>query len=208
MYVALTCYARRCTVVANIFHVIDHINSPMKITGLSNVEVEITGTLLWSTDVEYWLANSMPMGYQNQSTAFIFGGDQIHIYGKGVGTFNGNGQVWYDRFADVSNKAGRPHQITFNGLTNSVIEGLNFLQPQMWTSTLIHSSKVLLQDIYVNSTNANGGPNLNTDGSNTIYASDITFARWVVIGGDDNIAFKASELPCPLLLCIIVPLEN
>lgn len=149
----------------------------MEITGLSNVEVDIQGTLLWSDDISYWLENSMPMGYQNQSTAFIFGGDQIHIHGSGVGTFNGNGQVWYDRFGSVSNYPRRPHQITFRGLTNSVIEGLNFLQPQMWTMTLIHSSKVLLQDIYVNSTNANGGDNLNTDGADTIYASDITFTR-------------------------------
>jgi galacturan 1,4-alpha-galacturonidase len=66
----------------------------------------------------------------------------------------------------------------------------------MWTMTLIHSSKVLLQDIYVNNTNFKDnsyGANLNTDGANTIYASDITFARWVVDNGDDNIAFKASK---------------
>jgi galacturan 1,4-alpha-galacturonidase len=66
----------------------------MEITGLSNVEIDIRGTLLWSTDISYWLANSLPMGYQSQSTAFILGGDKIHMYSSnGKGTLNGNGQV-------------------------------------------------------------------------------------------------------------------
>jgi galacturan 1,4-alpha-galacturonidase len=66
----------------------------------------------------------------------------------------------------------------------------------MWTMTLIYSSKVLMQDIYINNTNFNNndyGHNLNTDGADTIYASDITFVRFVIDNGDDNIAFKASE---------------
>jgi polygalacturonase len=175
----------------------DHIDSVMEITGLSNVEVDIRGTLLWSTDISYWLANSLPMGYQSQSTAFIFGGDRVHMYSSnGAGTFDGNGQVWYEAYGTISNYPRRPHQITFNGLTNSVVEGIKFVQSPMWTMTLIHSSKVLLQDLYINNTNFQNndyGHNLNTDGANTIYASDITFVRLVVDNGDDNIAFKASE---------------
>jgi galacturan 1,4-alpha-galacturonidase len=67
----------------------------MEITGLSNVEIDIRGTLLWSTDIPYWLENSLPMGYQNHSTAFIFGGDRVHMYSStGKGTFDGNGQIW------------------------------------------------------------------------------------------------------------------
>lgn len=169
----------------------------MEITGLSNVEIDIRGTLLWSTDISYWLANSLPMGYQSQSTAFIFGGDKVHMYSSnGKGTFNGNGQVWYERYGSISNYPRRPHQITFNGLTDSVIEGIKFVQSQMWTMTLIHSSKVLLQDIYVNNTNFKNnayGNNLNTDGFNSIYASDVTLTRWVVDNGDDNVAFKANS---------------
>lgn len=169
----------------------------MEITGLSNVEIDIRGTLLWSTGISYWLANSLPMGYQSQSTAFILGGDRIHMYSStGAGTFDGNGQVWYDAYGTISNYPRRPHQITFSGLTNSVVEGIKFVQSQMWTMTLIHSSKVLMQDIYINNTNFKNndyGHNLNTDGADTIYASDITFVRFVIDNGDDNIAFKASK---------------
>jgi len=137
----------------------------MNITGLSNVEVDLRGTLLWGTNISYWLNHSLPVGYQNQSSAFFFGGDNVYFHGNGYGTFDGNGQVWYDYIGSKSNYPRRPHQITFSGLTNSVIEGLRFVQSQMWTMTLIHSESVLLQDIYVNSTNVKGGADQNTDGA-------------------------------------------
>lgn len=43
-----------------------HVNSVMTTTGLHNVEVDIRGTLLWGTNISYWLNHSLPMGYQNQ----------------------------------------------------------------------------------------------------------------------------------------------
>ncbi|USW46759.1 Putative glycoside hydrolase, family 28, pectin lyase/virulence factor [Septoria linicola] len=173
-----------------------HIESVLTTTNLSNVEIDIRGTLLWDTDIEYWLANSLPMGYQNQSTAWYLGGDNIWLHGNGNGTFDGNGQVWYDFTNGASNYPRRPHQITLGGLTNSVIENLRFVQSQMWTMTLINSENVLLQDIYVNSTNLKGGDKfgpLNTDGADTIYSNNITFARWVVDCGDDSISQKANS---------------
>ena len=165
----------------------------MNITGLSNVEVDLQGTLLWSTDIFYWLNHSLPVGYQNQSSTFFFGGDQIYLHGNGYGTFDGNGQTWYDFVGGTSNYPRRPHAITFSGLTNSVIEGIRFVQSQMWTMTLIHSENVLLQDIYVNSTNLKGGPDQNTDGADTIYSNNITFVRWTVDNGDDSISCKANS---------------
>jgi len=72
------------------------------------------------------------MGYQNQSTAWVFGGDRIHFQGHGYGTFNGNGQVWYDFVNGKSNYPRRPHAITISKATDSVFEGLRFVQSQMW----------------------------------------------------------------------------
>jgi galacturan 1,4-alpha-galacturonidase len=68
----------------------------MNTTGLTNVDVEIHGTLLWDINIDYWLNNSLPIGFQNQSTAWIFGGENVHWNGFGYGTLDGNGQVWYD----------------------------------------------------------------------------------------------------------------
>jgi polygalacturonase len=89
----------------------------------------------WSTDIQYWLNHSMPVGYQNQSTAFLLGGNNVRIEGHGTGTLDGNGDYWYEwirKQPNTSNYPGRPHAITLNGLTNSIIKGLNFVRSQMW----------------------------------------------------------------------------
>ncbi|KAF4951625.1 hypothetical protein FSARC_12868 [Fusarium sarcochroum] len=111
-----------------------HISSVLNITGLKDVEINIQGKLLWSTDINYWLENSLDVGFQNHSTAFILGGDSLVIDGHGTGTLDGNGDYWYQwirQQPNTSNYPGRPHAITFNGLTNSVVRGLNFLRSQM-----------------------------------------------------------------------------
>lgn len=35
----------------------------------------------WSTNITYWLANTMFFGYQNQSSVWWLGGDNIHVRG-------------------------------------------------------------------------------------------------------------------------------
>ncbi|KAJ5710451.1 hypothetical protein N7488_004607 [Penicillium malachiteum] len=71
-----------------------HVNSVMKTTGLQDCEVDLHGTLLWSENITYWLDHSMPVGYQNQSTVWFIGGDNVKFDGRGYGTLDGNGQVW------------------------------------------------------------------------------------------------------------------
>lgn len=150
-----------------------YVNSVLNITDLEDVDIDIQGELLvslieradagdvadsksqWSTNIQYWLNASLPVGYQNQSTAFILGGNNVRIDGHGVGTFNGNGDYWYQwikKQSNTSNYPGRPHQITFNGLTNSVVKGLRFLRSQMWTMSIIYSYDSIWQDIFVNNT--------------------------------------------------------
>ena len=144
-----------------------YVGTVMNTTGLQGVNVEVNGTLLWNADIQYWLRNSLPVGFQNQTSAWIFGGDDVHFYGHGYGTLDGNGQVWYDYNQGQSNLRGRPHAITISQTTNSVIEGLRFVQSQMWTMTVVRSERVMLQDIYVNSSAAPGSgfrSIVNTDG--------------------------------------------
>lgn len=68
----------------------------------------------------------------------------------------------------------------------------------MWTMTIIHAQNILLEDIYINSTDTERGvgfefSSLNTDGADTIYADNITMRRWVVDNGDDSISMKANS---------------
>ncbi|KAL4776099.1 hypothetical protein BDW60DRAFT_203936 [Aspergillus nidulans var. acristatus] len=56
----------------------------MNISWLQDVDIDLRGNLLvrqstWSTDIQYWLNNSLEVGYQNQSTAWILGGDNVRI---------------------------------------------------------------------------------------------------------------------------------
>ncbi|KAL6239641.1 hypothetical protein BDW75DRAFT_227009 [Aspergillus navahoensis] len=146
-----------------------YVNSVMNISWLQDVDIDLRGNLLWSTDIPYWLNNSLEVGYQNQSTAWILGGDNVRINGHGVGTLDGNGDYWYEWISEqenTSNYPGRPIALTLNGLTNSVVKGINFLRSQMCS---------------------------NTDGADTIRSSHISFNNLTVYNGDDSISFKANS---------------
>jgi galacturan 1,4-alpha-galacturonidase len=88
-----------------------HIKSVMNTTGLSNVDIDLKGTLLWDTNIDYWLNNSLAVGYQNQSSAWLFGGDSVNWVGHGYGTLDGNGQVWYDFINGTNNCGSSPMQL-------------------------------------------------------------------------------------------------
>ncbi|TDZ16244.1 Alpha-L-rhamnosidase rgxB [Colletotrichum orbiculare MAFF 240422] len=170
-----------------------HINSPMVTTDLEDVVIDQRGRLLWSTDTSYWLSVSMPVGFQNQSTVWHFGGARVVWEGHGVGTLDGNGQVWYDLNRGGSNMAHRPMNVNFRGFSDSVVRGLRFVQSQMWTMNIMYSRNLVFEDIYVNSTSSTENNSLNTDGADTMYSDNIVFRRWVVWNGDDAIAVKANS---------------
>ncbi|KAK1499281.1 polygalacturonase [Colletotrichum cuscutae] len=108
-----------------------HIGQVMKTVDLNNVKIDIKGTLLWSKNTTYWLANSLPIGYQNQTAAWVLGGKHLDVNGFGYGTFDGNGQTWYDLVKGESNYPNRPHTLLLDGAEDSVFEGLRFVQAQM-----------------------------------------------------------------------------
>lgn len=134
----------------------------------------------------------MPIGYQNQSTAFILSGNNIRMDGNGYGTFDGNGNYWYARKLG-SNYPGRPHQITFANITNSVVSNLLFFRSQMWTMDIIHASNITFDSIYVNNLGTAGTKSSNTDGADTLFSSNIRFNNWTVVNGDDSISLKANS---------------
>lgn len=85
----------------------------------------------------------------------MLAGNNVRISGHGVGTFNGNGDYWYQwikKQPNSSNYPGRPHQFTLIGLSNSVVKGVNFLRSQMWTMSIIYSHNNVFEDIFINNT--------------------------------------------------------
>ncbi|KAI1759186.1 pectin lyase fold/virulence factor [Hypoxylon sp. FL1150] len=172
-----------------------YISSVMNVSGLEDVDIDLYGTLIWSTDIQYWLNNSLDVGYQNQSTSFILGGNDVRLRGYSHGTFDGNGDYWYEWISqqeNTSNYPGRPHAITFNGLRNSIVSGINFLRSQMWTMSIIYSDHVIFESIFVNNT-GNRLQSSNTDGADTIRSSSILFNNWTVFNHDDSISLKADS---------------
>lgn len=170
-----------------------NIRTNMTTLDMDDVVIHQYGRLVWSADVEYWRSVSMPVGFQNQSTVWYFGGNRVTWDGWGVGTLDGNGQAWYDWAKSQGNLPRRPMNVNFRKLTNSAVKRLRFVQSQMWTMAITYSSHVELDDIYVNSTSTSRWNTLNTDGCDTVYSDSITFRRWDVTNGDDAIALKGNS---------------
>ncbi|KAM3524853.1 hypothetical protein MY4038_007564 [Beauveria bassiana] len=170
-----------------------NIKSNMTTMNMKDVHIHHFGRFLWSTDIEYWRSLSMPVGFQNQSTVWYFGGDNVTLDGHGVGTLDGNGQVWYDWAKNQGNLPRRPMMINWRGLTNSKILGMRFVQSQMWAMAVTYSKHLEFTDIYVNNTSSSKWSTLNTDGIDTIYSDDITLRRWRITSGDDAVALKGNS---------------
>lgn len=170
-----------------------NIKSNMTTVDMENVHIHHFGRFLWSTDIDYWLSVSMPVGFQNQSTVWYFGGDKVTLDGHGVGTLDGNGQVWYDWAKNQGNLPHRPMMINWRKMTNSKVLGMRFVQSQMWTMAVTYSQHLEFTNIYVNNTSASKWNTLNTDGIDTIYSDDITLRGWRIKSGDDGVALKGNS---------------
>lgn len=98
--------------------------SPLDLRFLKHVDVALTGTVKFCDNIDYWLSHSFQIDFQNQSTFWYVGGEDVNIYGAGVGTLDGQGQAWYDRFA-TNSSLQRPILFTSNELHGGSITGLN-----------------------------------------------------------------------------------
>jgi galacturan 1,4-alpha-galacturonidase len=58
--------------------------------------VFLTGTVRFCEDIENWLPSVFPILFQDYSTWWLWGGEDINLYGLGEGTIDGQGQAWWD----------------------------------------------------------------------------------------------------------------
>lgn len=161
-------------------------------TGLRDCDVILKGQLLFSDDIPYWLANSIWVVYQNQHTAWLFGGENVRFIGQG-GYFNGNGQAWYTENQNRANQPGRPIAITIHQSKNLTFDGLSFIQPQFWATFVSNSEDVTLNNIIISAHSDDNNGCVNTDGGNTWNSRRVTFENWNVRNGDDCIAVKGNS---------------
>lgn len=104
-----------------------YIRQVMDMMNLSNVTIEIHGTLIWSDDnLSYWRQQSFGVTYAGRQTAWRIGGRDITVRGFGKALFDGNGQTWIDLARGASNLNGRPISLTVWYGTNVLLDGLTW----------------------------------------------------------------------------------
>lgn len=158
------------------------IASPLNLTGLSAVDIDIQGRLSFPADnLTYWQANSFDLQYQNATSFFILGGSGVNIYGGGE--VQGHGQKWWDAYAK-DKKIKRPVLFAIVGLDGGSVSDIKLRNSPFWHNVIINSTDVVYSGLDLFSTSDNENFEKNTDGWD-IYRSDgIVIENSTVTNGD------------------------
>ncbi|KAJ5494828.1 Glycoside hydrolase family 28 [Penicillium fimorum] len=165
------------------------IGKKLDLSFLDNIEVQLEGEIKFTDDIDYWQANNFYYSFQKSITFWVWGGQDIKIFGKG--TLNGNGQEWYNAFAglevlDPSNTFYRPILFVTDNATRVSVEGITQLNSPCWTNFFVRTKDVSFDDVFINaySTNASALPK-NTDGFDSFNVDGLSVTNTRVDIGDD-----------------------
>jgi polygalacturonase len=171
-----------------------NIRQVMETTSFRNVSIDIYGKWVWSADnLQYWVANTLPVTYANLYTAWKFGGTNVSIRGHGKALFDGNGQVWIDENKNGSNRRGRPINFTIWRGTNIFVDGITWRQAQFWHTFVAYSQNVTMTNLDMNTTSNSQWSSVNTDGVDTWNSKDVFIRNWVVTSGDVSCPTKVAN---------------
>ena len=109
------------------------------------------------------------------------GGNDVAVYGGG--TLDGNGQVWYDLYAEDIYIL-RPILMGVIGLHNSTISDLLLRYSPQYYNFVANSSNVVFDNINISGGSSSKNPAKNTDGWDTYRSSGITIQNSVINNGD------------------------
>jgi galacturan 1,4-alpha-galacturonidase len=137
--------------------------------------------LLFSNDTTYWQANSFPFVFQNVTSFFKLGGNDVNIYGGG--TLDGNGQAWYNLYVE-NDLILRPVLIGIDGLKNSVLSNLNLRDSPEYYHFVANATNVLFDNINIFGASTTNITASNTDGWDTYRSTDITIQNSVIYNQD------------------------
>ncbi|KAJ4324909.1 hypothetical protein N0V94_000963 [Neodidymelliopsis sp. IMI 364377] len=167
------------------------IASPLNLTGLTSVDIDIQGTLSFPADnLTYWQTNSFDLQYQNATSFFILGGSDINVYGSG--TVQGNGQAWWDEYVN-NKKLKRPVLFAIVGLEGGSVSGIKLRNSPFWHNIIANSSDVVYSGLDLFSTSNNGNFEKNTDGWDIYRSERITIENSTITNGDDCVSFKPNS---------------
>jgi galacturan 1,4-alpha-galacturonidase len=137
------------------------IGTALDLTFLKHIDLDIQGTITFTNDTDYWQKNSFYHTYQNASTFFQLGGEDVNVFGGGM--LDGNGQVWYDLFA-VDIYILRPILFGAIGLKGGSISDLKLRYSPQWYTLVANSTDVVFSNIDIFGASNNKNLAKNTDG--------------------------------------------
>lgn len=114
----------------------------------------------------------------------------MNVYGGG--TLDGNGQAWYDLYAqDIY--ILRPILFGAIGLKGATIEDLKFRYSPQWYTLVANSTDVVFSNIDIFGGSTSKNPAKNTDGWDTYRSSNIVIQNSHIDNGDDCVSFKPNS---------------
>ena len=166
------------------------IGTALNLTNLEHIDLDIQGYIQFTNDTDYWQANAFKQIFQNVTTFFQLGGNDVNVYGGGL--IDGNGQVWYDLYAK-NIYILRPVLFGTIGLHNSSIANLNLRYSPQYYNFVANSSNVVFSNISISGYSSSSALAKNTDGWDTYRSTNIVIQNSVINNGDDCVSFKPNS---------------
>ncbi|KAG2142300.1 glycoside hydrolase family 28 protein [Suillus bovinus] len=172
----------------------------MDMTGLKDKNINLLGTVKFTSNMSYWINNGFPFEFQDQIAFWIVGGKNIHI--NGGGTIDGSGQVWYDAFATNSTLL-RPILLTVYQATDISIKNITMINSPEWFNFVNEGQNVIYDGINITALSTSNNLAKNTDGWDIYRSDSVSIMNSNINNGDDCVSLKpnstniiASDLIC------------
>lgn len=117
--------------------------SPLDLRFLKHIDIALTGKITLCPELDYWQENLFRFKFQDVSSWWAWGGEDIHLYGAGTGTIDANGQAWYDRAA-VNGSTIRPTTFLTDGWHGGSITGIKMRHSPNVRNSHPNSRKAML----------------------------------------------------------------
>ncbi|KAI9933913.1 hypothetical protein MW887_004985 [Aspergillus wentii] len=163
------------------------IGTALDMTFLKHIDL---GKIQFTNDTDYWQKNAFQQNFQNATTFFQLGGEDVNLYGGGI--LDGNGQVWYDLYAEDA-LILRPILVGIIGLNGGTIGPLKLRYSPQWYQLVVNSSDVLFDGIDITGYSSSDNEAKNTDGWDTYRSDNIVIQNSVINNGDDCVSFKPNS---------------
>ncbi|KIK55487.1 glycoside hydrolase family 28 protein [Collybiopsis luxurians FD-317 M1] len=167
-----------------------NIETRLNMTGLSNLNINLQGTIRFDPNIPYWTGNGFFIPFQTQITFWLLGGKNIVL--SGGGTLDGAGQAWYDAFASNSSLL-RPIILTLNQANNAVVENIRMINSPEWFNLVNECNDVTFNNITINAVSTSKNFISNTDGWDIYRSDSVTIKNSVINNGDDCVSFKPNS---------------